>query len=314
LSKVTSVEAYAPASMANLGIGFDILGLALQNAGDTVRAERQENPVVEIVAITGDDGKLPLEADKNTVSIAASHCLKMANASFGLKLWIDKGLPLASGLGSSASSAVAGAIAANALLDHPFAHADLLPACLEGEAIVSGYHADNVAPSLLGGIKLITNTQADGIYDLPIPNNLHFALITPNIAVPTAQARAVLPKQVSLSDMIHQTGQVARLIDAIYCGDVQAMAKAMESDKIVEPARAHLIPYIEEARHRAKANGAFGLVISGAGPTLCAICDDHAIASAVASELHALYDEVGIGGRSQATTVDENGARIVARQ
>lgn len=312
MSKVTSVEAYAPASMANLGIGFDILGLSLQNAGDTVRAERQENTIVEIVEITGDGGNLPREADKNTVSIAAAHCLKMANATFGLKLWIHKGLPLASGLGSSASSAVAGAIAANALLDQPFATQDLLPACLEGEAVVSGYHADNVAPSLLGGIKLITTTQADGIYDLPIPNNLHFALITPNIAVPTVKARAVLPKQISLSDMIHQTGQVARLIDAIYRDDVYTMANAMESDKIVETARAHLIPHIEEARQRAKAHGALALVISGAGPTLCAICDDQQTAVVVASELQALYDEVGIGGLSQVAAVDPQGARIIS--
>jgi homoserine kinase len=314
LSKVTSVEAYAPASMANLGIGFDILGLALQNAGDTVRAERQDNPIVEIVEITGDGGQLPLEADKNTVSIAASHCLKMAQAPFGLKLWIHKGLPLASGLGSSASSAVAGAIAANALLDTPFDMADLLPACLEGEAYVSGYHADNVAPSLLGGIKLITTTQADGIYDLPIPNNLYFALITPNIAVPTAKARAVLPKQISLADMIHQTGQVARLIDSIYRGDVPTMANAMESDKIVETARAHLIPHIEDARQRAKTNGALALVISGAGPTLCAICDDRTVADKVALELQALYDEAGIGGLSQVTSVDSQGARIISSQ
>lgn len=314
MSKVTSVEAYAPASMANLGIGFDILGLALQNAGDTVRAERQDNPIVEIVEITGDGGQLPLEADKNTVSIAASHCLKMAQAPFGLKLWIHKGLPLASGLGSSASSAVAGAIAANALLDTPFEMADLLPACLEGEAYVSGYHADNVAPSLLGGIKLITTTQADGIYDLPIPNNLYFALITPNIAVPTAKARAVLPKQISLADMIHQTGQVARLIDAIYRGDVPTMANAMESDKIVETARAHLIPHIEDARQRAKTNGALALVISGAGPTLCAICDDRSVADKVALELQALYDEAGIGGLSQVTSVDSQGARIISSQ
>ena len=312
MSKVTSVEAYAPASMANLGIGFDILGLALHDAGDTVRAERQDSPLVEIVAITGDDGKLPLDPAKNTVSIAAAHCLKMANATFGLKLWIDKGLPLASGLGSSASSAVAGAIAANALLDQPFSHVQLLPACLEGEAIVSGYHADNVAPSLLGGIKLITTTQADGIYDLPIPANIHFALITPHIAVPTVQARAVLPKQISLAEMIHQTGQVARLIDALHRGDIQAMAEAMEADKIVEPARAHLIPHIEEARRRAKALGAVGLVISGAGPTLSAICDDVKVAQQVADQLQALYDEMGIGGRSQATTIDPKGARIVA--
>lgn len=314
MSKLTSVEAYAPASMANLGIGFDILGLALQNAGDTVRAERQDSPIIEIIEITGDDGKLPLDSDKNTVSIAASHCLKTAHADFGLKLWIHKGLPLASGLGSSASSAVAGAIAANALLDHPLPIKDLLPACLEGEAIVSGYHADNVAPSLLGGIKLITTTESHGIYDLPIPDNLYFALITPNIPVPTSLARSVLPKQISLSDMIHQTGQVARLIDAIYRSDVEAMANAMESDKIVETARAHLIPHIQEARQRAKTQGAFGLVISGAGPTLCAVCDDPQVAKNAASELQALYDEVGIGGRSQATTVDRDGAKIITTQ
>ena len=139
----------------------------------------------------------------------------------GLRFTSKKGLPLGSGLGSSAASAVVAVVAVNALLDEPLPKEQLLASCLEGEAVVSGYHADNIGPSLFGGITLITGTQAQQIHHLPIPENLHLALVTPNVVVPTVEARAVLPKEITLKQMVLQTGAVAQLVDAIYRNDIE---------------------------------------------------------------------------------------------
>ena len=306
-----NARAFAPASMGNVGVGFDILGLAFREPGDTVFAEKRDEPGAVIVSIEGDGGALPHESEKNTATVAANAVLRMIDAPCGVGITLRKGLPLASGLGSSAASAVAAAVASNALFGEPLRRAELLPACLEAEAMVSGYHADNVGPSLLGGITLITGANADQIRLLPIPDNMHFALVTPDIAVPTSEARAVLPKSVSLHDMVAQTGAVARLVDALYRGDVQAAAAAMEDDCVVEKARAHLIPMLAEVRAGAKRAGALGLVISGAGPTLCAVCAAAEVAQKVSDVLMAVYTSANIKSVARATQVSVNGARVL---
>ena len=200
-------------------------------------------------------------------------------------------LPLNSGLGSSAASAVAAALATNACLGEPLQRSQLLPACLEGEAAVSGWHADNVAPALLGGICLIAGTEAGQIRHLPIPPGLLLALVTPAVNVPTKLAREVLPQNISLKQMVAQTAAVARLIAALFEGDLRALAQAMEADGVVEPARASLMSLLPEARAAAKKEGALGLVISGAGPTLCAVCDGESVAQAVVNALGAVYEK-----------------------
>jgi homoserine kinase len=312
LSVKNRAEAFAPASMANVGVGFDILGLALQDAGDIVRAEWHDVPGVVMLAIEGDGGALTLDAAKNTASVAANaflNCIGETQRGIGLTLF--KNLPLASGLGSSAASAVAAVVAANALFGEPLAREDLLACALEGEALVSGYHADNVAPSLLGGLVLVTGTTPDQIRHLPIPSNMHLALITPDVAVPTAEARAVLPKEIPLKAMVSQTAAVARLMDALYRNDLHAAAAAMEQDTIIEPARAYLMPYLYEMRSAAKQAGALALVISGAGPTLCAICESEAVALHVSETMQRLYAEKGLESVVRHTKVDEVGARVL---
>lgn len=308
----TSVEAYAPATIANLGSGFDILGLALSEPGDIVRAEFDDRPGVRILAIEGDGGKLPIAAEKNTAGVAVLSLLRTLHEARGVALTIRKGLPLASGLGSSSASAVAAALAVNALLGSPLTREELLPACLDGEAAVSGYHADNVAPCLFGGIVLAHGVQAHEIHQLPIPDDLYLSLVTPDVEVPTSEARAVLPQTVTLKQMIAQTSAIARLIDALYRGDVPALASAMEADGIVEPARAHLMPHIYEVRAEAKAAGAHGLVISGAGPTLCAICSDARTGERVSDAMRAVYVSAGMAAVTQVTQVSRDGARILS--
>lgn len=309
---IARVEAFAPATVANLGVGFDILGLALQEPGDTVCAERRDEPGVIIRAIHGDDGKLTLDPNKNTAAIAATSALRMIGASDGVALILNKRLPLASGLGSSAASAVAAAVAVNELYGCPLSDAEVLAASLDGEAAVSGYHADNVGPCLFGGITLCWGTSVDRIHRLPVPDDLYLALATPDVAVPTIEARAVLPKQIDLKVMVKQTAAVARLVDALHRSDLEAMADAMECDCVVEPARAHLMPRLHEARAVAKNAGALGLVISGAGPTLCAVCDSQDLAEKVARALKAMYDEAGISNTVRTTQVSPDGARVLS--
>jgi homoserine kinase len=184
---------------------------------------------------------------------------------------------------------VAAVVAANTLCGSPLKSEELLEACLQGEAAVSGYHADNVAPSLFGGITLTNGTQIERIRRIAPPSNLWMAFVTPNVAVPTAQARAALPTHVTLKQMVQQTGAVAELVDAIYRGDVRDMAAAMERDGIVEPAREFLMPLFAEMRPLAKENGALALVISGAGPTLCGVCESEDIAARVAQAMKDHY-------------------------
>jgi homoserine kinase len=303
-----AVEAVAHATVANLGVGFDILGMALQAPFDVVRAERCPEQGVRIAAIAGDDGKLSRDPTRNTAGIAAAHVLRQIGAADGVCLTVHKGLPLASGLGSSAASAVAAAVAVNALFGEPLDRAALLAASLEGEAAVSGRHADNVAPALFGGITLVLGTTAEAIYSLPLPSDLHLALATPAIAVPTAQARAVLPQNVPLKAMIHQTAQVALLVHALHTGDLALLGMAMERDSVVEPARAHLMRGLAEVRAAARAQGALGTVISGAGPTLCSLCDSAACAERVADAMRAVYAELSLSAAVRTTQPAAHGA------
>jgi homoserine kinase len=312
LSTNTRVEAFAPATVANLGVGFDILGVAVAGVGDFVTAERTNQPGAQIVDISGDGGKLPREASRNVATIAANAMLEGIRADFGVLLHLKKGLPLASGLGSSSASSVAAVVAVNGLLDQPLRTEELLPYALEGEAAVSGYHADNVAPCLWGGITLVTGITADQIFSLPVPDNLWLALVTPDIEVQTALARSVLPQMIAFKTMVSQTSGVAALVNAIYRNDLQRMAQAMETDQVIEPARSHLIPHIEAARSQAKQAGALAVVISGAGPTLCAVCDRSSSAEKVAETIRAIYTENGIESIARVERVIERGAYVVS--
>lgn len=305
------VEVFAPATVANLGAGFDILGLALAEPFDVVRAERTDTPGVVIDSITGDDGRLPLDPSKNTAGIAAAYVLEQLMIhSEGVRLTIHKGLPLESGLGSSAASAVGAAVAVNALFGSPLQRHELLPACIEGEAAVSGRHADNVAPALLGGIVLITGLKPDEVYRLPAPVDMVLAMVTPAVSVPTAEARAVLPKEIPLSLYIQQSAAVALLVSAIHSGNIPLMGQAMERDLIVEPAREHLMPGLREIRAAARQAGALATIISGAGPTLCSLCQTTNIARLVAEQMASVYKFMGIPATTRVTTVSHDGAAL----
>ena len=301
--------AYAPATVANLGVGFDVLGLALSRPGDRVRATLATEPGVRITSITGDGGLLTHDQN-NTAGIAAAAVLaRLGRATGGLELELEKGLPLASGLGSSAASAVAAAVATNALFGSRLSQKSLLAACLEAEAAVSGRHADNVAPALLGGILLL---RGDDWQTLPLPPDIEISLVIPELRIPTAEARDRLPTQIPLQDLVKQTAAIAQLVDALHRQDWRAAVAAMEADCVIEPARHRLIPGLSEARAKAKAAGALGLIISGAGPSLCLFSNDSRSAQAAAAAARAVLATNDIDSQSQFAEISAQGARLLA--
>ncbi len=306
-----SATAYAPATAANLGPGFDILGLALKSPGDTVRVALTDQPGIELCGISGDKGLLPRDPDRNTACVAAREVMRLLAPDKGLRLWLEKGLPLASGLGSSSASAVAGAMAANAVLGAPLSKAELLPACVEAEAIVSGRHADNVGPALMGGIVLVTGITPESIFSLPVPEGLFLAVVSPDVEVPTCEARAVLPAAVPLDQVVHQAGAVAQLVHALHTGDVHLLAAAMSADQVIEPARTHLMPYYTEAKAAARNAGALATVISGAGPTVLCICTSLEAAETVAAAVVDMYQRKSLQASAQATSVGTEGAIVL---
>lgn len=304
-------EAFAPATVANLGVGFDILGLALEGFGDRAIVEFRDDPSIVITDIQGDGGKLSREAEQNVASVSARVYLDHLGEKRGLNIQLFKGMPLASGLGSSAASAVVAVIALNKLAGEPLSREELLPFCLEGEALVSGYHADNVAPCLLGGIVLVAGITVEAIRPLPVPADFHLALVTPDFPVPTNEARALLPSDVPLKTLIHQTGKVAQLVDALHRSDLEALGAAMEDDHVIEPARVCLVPMLAEVREAAKRAGAVSVFIGGAGPTLCALCDNAATAERVAAQMQQVYSETRMDSSARHTQVDLRGAMVI---
>lgn len=309
---LTRAEAFAPATMANVGCGFDILGLCLEAPGDRVVAVRRPEPGVVIAAVHGDGGKLTRDPVKNSAGAAAKAVLDTLGVSEGVVLTIYKDMPLASGLGSSSASAAAGALAVNALFGSPLSKAELIPAAVVGEGAVSGFHADNVAPCLMGGVVLISGTTADTVQALPVPEGAVFALVTPHVAVPTALARAALPKDVPMKQVVHMTAAVGRLVAALYRDDLAGLAEAMEADVIVEPARKHLMPHLDAARAAAKAAGALALCISGAGPTLGALCDSPEVAERVEVALAGVYAAQGMEATTRISRISREGARVLS--
>ncbi len=303
------VTALAPGSVGNLGPGLDVLGLALSGPGDSVTATRAPRPGITVTATGHPD--LPDDPTRHSAALAARQVLTRAGlADTGITLAVTKGLPLAGGQGGSAASAVAGAVAVNALLGSPLDVAGLLASALDAEEAVAGRHADNVAPSLLGGIVLVRSLDPLDVIRLPVPAGLLVVLAQPGQSLTTANARQVLPAQVPLQTAIHQSAQVGAIVAALASGDLALLGRAID-DRIAEPVRAHLLPGFREAREAAIGAGALGASISGAGPTAFALCDDPATARAVAVAMLEAYAAIGVRCRTRVAEVDLDGARVV---
>jgi len=304
------VTAFAPGSIGNVGPGLDILGLAVAGAGDEVTVVRTSGDGIVVEDAGHPD--LPADPARNTAALAAREVLRRAGVgSVGLALTVRKGLPLAGGQGGSAASAVAGAVAVNQLLGGPLDLDALLAACLEAEATVAARHADNVAPSLLGGIVLVRATDPPDVVRLAVPPELRVALVHPDQRLGTKESRAVLPQEVSLATALHQAAQVAAMVAALAAGDYALLGRALD-DRIAEPARSPLLPGFAAAKRAALAAGALGASISGSGPTAFALARGEAAARAAGTAMRAAYAEAGLSATVRIADVDRTGARVIA--
>lgn len=306
------IEAFAPATVSNLGPGFDCLGLAVRGAGDTVWARRSESLGVVLSEVEGDGGKLPREVERNTAAVAASWLLERHAPQQGVELRLRKGLPLGSGLGSSGASACAAAVAVDAALELSLPATVLVEAARHAEGVACGTpHPDNVAPCIVGGIVLIPALDPLRLVSLPVPDGLWLSLYTPGCSVATADARAVLPGRVPLAATVSQAARLGLLVHALHEGDLALLGEAIVDD-IVEPARAGLIPGYLEAKVACVEAGALACSISGAGPTTFALSDDERRAKALLEILEESYTHAGVPGQGMVDRVGP-GARVVSR-
>lgn len=319
----SSVRVFAPASVSNLGPGFDILGLAIEEPGDVVEAEFSETPGVEIVEITGEGGVLPIDAARNVAGVAAMDLLKrlrvrgLAEAApdprAGVRIHLHKRMPLASGLGSSAASSVAGAVAVNELYGRPFSPRDVLLSAVEGERVASGSpHADNAAPCLLGGIVLVRTYEPLDVLELPVPPDLWVAVVHPHCSIRTEEARAlVFERRYSLPECVANMGNLGAFVGALYRGDLQLVGRCI-SDQLVEPIRARLIPGFSAVKEAALAAGGLGCSISGSGPSVFALSDSAATARRVSAAMVEAFRTAGqVTSDMYVGRVNTEGARVV---
>lgn len=306
----TVASAFAPASVGNVAIGFDILGFSIGAIGDRATVRRCDDPGVRIKAIRGVVADLPMEAAKNTAGRALQAMRDALALPFGLELELDKGIPLASGLGGSAASAVAAVVAANALLPTPCSKLELLKFAMQGEAVASGsMHVDNIAPSLYGGLVLTVGIDQPRVKQIPVPAAVRAVVVHPHMFLSTRQARAILKGSVAMKDFVWQTANLAGFISACYTDDIDLLRESFE-DVVIEPQRAALIPGFGEVRRAAISAGALGCSISGAGPTLFAWClASHALA--VREAMVVEFSHHGLASDHWTTPIDALGARVL---
>ncbi len=306
---VLRVRAFAPGSVGNIGVGLDIMGLALHGPGDVVEAERIAGPGVVVLDAGHPD--LPTEAGANTAALAAQAALRVAGVTgVGVALRVIKGLPLSGGQGGSAASAVAGAVATNALFDLHLTEQQLLESALAAEACVAGWHLDNILPSLIGGVVLIRDARAYDYLRLPIPAGLHVVLAHPGQRLRTVEGRAVLPREVPRDVAMYQAAQVGAMVLAFATGNLDLLRRAQD-DRIAEPARAPLLPGFMAAKAAALGAGALGCSISGSGPTAFAFAADEPSGQRIAAVMSAGYASEGVTATVRITTVSDTGARLL---
>lgn len=306
------VKVFAPATVANVICGYDILGFALDKPGDEVIMRRKDEPGVKIVNIEGDDGLLPWDAEKNTVSASVQNYLKqIGQPDLGVEIELFKQMPIGSGLGSSAASTVAGLFAINQLLGEKLSQKDLLPLALKGEELACGYpHADNVAPSLLGGFTLVRSYDPLDVIHLPIPPDLHCAVVFPHVDVPTRAAREMIRKNIALRDAVKQWGNIAGLVSGLFMSDYDLISRSME-DVLIEPTRAILIPEFYEMRKIATEMGALSFGISGSGPSVFSFAKSAELAAQIAEAINSHLNKSDIDCNTYVSSVNKQGPKVL---
>lgn len=306
---IARAAASAPASIGNVGVGFDVLGLAFDAARDVVTATREDAPGVRLGRVAGLVTSLPPEPARNTALAAAAALLGAVEAPFGVRLDIHKGVPVSAGMGGSASSAVAAAAAVNALLDTPLETAALLPFALDGERVSADPPPwDNVMAALLGGLVIAAREHPAHVHPLPVPDGIVSLLFHPDAAIETSAARRMLRAEVPMRVAVEHARRIAAFVAGCATGDVALLRDGLQ-DLLVEPQRAPLLPVFPAVQAAALAAGAIGCSFSGSGPSMFAWAES-ARADAVAAAMAAAFASGGVGAREYRAPVASAGVRL----
>jgi homoserine kinase len=310
--KKTRIHAFAPASVANVGCGFDVFGFALHNPGDEVFLTATETPGIRITKILGDENKLPIDPQKNTASVSLAAMMADLNFDFGIDLEVHKKMAIGSGLGSSAASSVASVFALNNMLEYPLSKDQLLRYAIEGEKIASGesVHLDNIAACLYGGFILVRSREPIDIVSIPIPDDLYCTVLHPQIEIKTEIARRMLRSSISMEQAITQWGNVAGTVCALFTSDYELLKRSFD-DVVVVPDRAVLIPRYYELRDTALANGAIGCSISGSGPSVFALSNNEHSAKKIGEAMKNVFSGLDIGTDLYISQINKEGPKIL---
>jgi homoserine kinase len=306
-----SVRAFAPATVANVCCGFDILGFAVDSPGDEVVLTLRDDDQVNVTAIHGDGGKLPMESNKNTASVAVQSFLNTLGSHQGVDIELYKNLPLGSGMGSSAASGVAALVAMNHLLGYPLTREELVEHAMESERIACGSaHADNVAPCILGGFVLVREYHPLDLVKIPVAQDLFCTLVHPHLELKTEDSRRVLKPTVLLKDAIIQSGNIAGLMLGLMKPDFDLVGRSLK-DVIAEPIRSAFIPGFNQLRAKAVEAGALGFGISGSGPTVFAISVNEEIANVVGGVINSQFAHYKLDSDVFVSRINMEGAKIL---
>lgn len=289
----TGIKVFAPASVANVACGFDVLGFAIDKPGDEIIVRHTDTKGLKISKITG--GKLPYEVEKNTAGYAALKLLEhLGESEMGIEMEIHKKMPFGSGLGSSAASAAGAVFAINALLRNPLEKRELLQFAVLGESIASGaIHADNVAPSLLGGMTLVRDSETLDVHRIFTPKGLYATVIYPKVEVLTKEARAILKPEVPLKSMVKQSANLGAFVLGMFNSDFDLIKRSLQ-DVIIEPQRAQLIPHFFDVKNAALTEGVLGCSISGSGPSIFALSQNSLVAEKAGEAMKKVYEKAKI--------------------
>ena len=308
------IAAFAPATVSNVAAGFDVLGFALEEPGDVVAAELADEPGVVIADIHGDGARLPREVSRNTAASAVQALLAVLGTTRGIRLTIHKGLPLASGVGSSGASAVAAVVAVNELLGRPASLDQVFRAAMAGERAGCGAaHPDNVAPALFGGFVLARSVDPPDIVRLPVPAGLSCAVLHPHLEVQTGAARSLLGDTLPLQTAVRQWANLGALVSALHTGDLALLSRSLV-DHVAEPKRAGLVPGFSQVKAAAVAAGALGCSLSGSGPSVFALAASLDEARVVGEAMASAFRDAGGGVEADlwVSAVGTTGARVLA--
>ncbi len=311
-----SAIAFAPATVANVAVGFDILGFPLDAVGDTVTVERIDPapgsaPAVTLAGTDGVVSNLPAEPERNTATLPLIRLREDLDLPFGFRVSVRKGIPLSSGMGGSAASAVGALVAADSLLPEPLPRESLLKYALLGEELASGSpHGDNAAPCLLGGLTLLRSVDPVETVRIPVPGGLRVVLVHPHRELDTRSSRGILPRELPLKEYVAQSSRLAAFVAACYTGDLDLMARSLK-DGLVEPRRAPLIPAFHSVQRAALQAGALGCSISGSGPSVFALCRSGEDAEKTRRAMAAAWEAAGVPCDSWTGSISQSGARLL---